>query len=130
MDHEQKGFTLIELLIVVVIIGILASIAIPKFNSTRQKAHKAAMMSDLKNVAYLQEVYHNENFTFTSSLASLNFGESDGVTISINEATNTGWAATAVHQGVPTGQCGVYHGSASSGNGSPGSTVGVTACDF
>lgn len=130
MDRRKDGFTLIELLIVVVIIGILASIAIPKFGSTRQKAFLAAMKSDLKNVAYLQEVYHNDNYTFTSSLTSLNFSGSEGVTITINEATNTGWAATATHQGVPSEQCGVYHGSANASGGDPASVVGVVACSY
>ena len=47
----SNGFTLIELLIVVVIIGILASIAIPKFANTKQKAYEASMRTDLKNLS-------------------------------------------------------------------------------
>lgn len=130
MDREQKGFTLIELLIVVVIIGILASIAIPKFSSTRAKAYRAAMMADLKNLAFNQEIYHNDNFTFTSSLAAVDFTASEGVSITINEASNTGWAATATHYGVPSEQCGIYHGDANASGGDPATVVSVVGCSF
>ena len=125
---KQRGFTLIELLIVVVIIGILASIAIPKFSATRDKAFTAAMKSDLKNLATNQEIHHNTNFTFSTSLATLEAVESDGVTITINEGTGTGWAATASHLGLPAEHCGLYHGDAAAAGGDPGPAEGVIAC--
>src|SRR5881227_3706989 len=55
MLRNRKGFTLIELLIVVVIIGILAAIAIPKFANTKSKAYVTAMKSDLRNLVTAEE---------------------------------------------------------------------------
>ena len=57
MVSNKKGFTLIELLIVVVIIGILAAIAIPKFANTKEKAYVASMKADLRNMATYEESY-------------------------------------------------------------------------
>jgi prepilin-type N-terminal cleavage/methylation domain-containing protein len=51
LSHRREGFTLIELLIVVVIIGVLASIAIPKFANTKDQAYSAQLRSDLRNLA-------------------------------------------------------------------------------
>ncbi|MCH1571391.1 MAG: prepilin-type N-terminal cleavage/methylation domain-containing protein, partial [Longimicrobiales bacterium] len=64
--RPNDGFTLIELLIVVVIIGILAAIAIPKFSATRERAFVASMKSDLRNLASLQELYYDQSFSFGS----------------------------------------------------------------
>ncbi|MGI8497322.1 MAG: type IV pilin protein, partial [Gemmatimonadaceae bacterium] len=61
----RKGFTLIELLIVVVIIGILAAIAIPKFANTKDKAYFATIKTDLRNLATAEEGYFADNQTYS-----------------------------------------------------------------
>ena len=128
--RSTQGFTLIELLIVVVIIGILAAIAIPKFSSVREKGFRAAMMSDLKNLAAQQELYHNTHYVFAGALADAEATVSEGVTVTINENTGTGWAATAAHAGVTGAQCGVYHGDANATGGDPALSPGVVTCSF
>lgn len=126
--NNRKGFTLIELLIVVVIIGILAAIAIPKFGSTRRKAFRSAMLSDLKNLASVQEIYHADNFTYSNDLVALGGVESEGVTLTINENSNIGWSATATHVGIPGESCAIFQGSAAPV--APATIEGVSSCTF
>jgi type IV pilus assembly protein PilA len=109
---KAKGFTLIELLIVVVIIGILAAIAIPKFANTKQKAYVAQMKSDLKNLATAEEAFFYDSAFYTTSQPSLNnYRTSTGVTMNILEATAQGWSARASHAQT-TRQCVLYSGAA------------------
>jgi len=128
MNARRDGFTLIELLIVVVIIGILAAIAIPKFTAAREKAFLASMKSDLRNLATLQDIYHNTNYTYSTVLADVGLIESDGITVDVVEATGTGWAATSTHLGVPGQWCALFQGSASAV--SPATVEGQMACTF
>ena len=114
MRKNNKGFTLIELLIVVVIIGILAAIAIPKFSATREKAYFAAMKSDLKNLASQQEIYYADSYSYTTDEGVLCFVESEGVTVTVGAADASGWSASATHQafGTTTDGCAIYYGNA------------------
>jgi prepilin-type N-terminal cleavage/methylation domain-containing protein len=110
--RDNKGFTLIELLVVVVVLGILAAIAIPKFSAAREKAYFAAVKSDVKNLASQQEIYYAENQSYTTSTVDLAFVESDGVNLSVT-ASLTGWSATATHDALLSSQgCAIYYGSA------------------
>ena len=70
MTSNRSGFTLIELLIVVVTIGILASIAIPKFANTKVRANLATMKSDLRNLASAMEAYFNDDRSMYASTVS------------------------------------------------------------
>jgi prepilin-type N-terminal cleavage/methylation domain-containing protein len=100
---NKKGFTLIELLIVVVIIGILAAIAIPKFANTKEKAYVAAMKSDLRNLATYEEQYAADNggAYFSGDGATQGFKSSQNVTINAAAVGGAGvtpdWSATASH---------------------------------
>ena len=117
-NTTRKGFTLIELLIVVVIIGILAAIAIPKFANTKEKAYLASMKSDLRNMATTEESYFADNQVYTAgsasnisgSTTSLNgFVPSAGVTIAAAASGGTGWSATSTHSAT-TKTCAIFVG--------------------
>ena len=102
---NRKGFTLIELLIVVVIIGILAAIAIPKFANTKDKAYVAQMKSDLRNLATYEEQYAADNngayFSGTATYTApvQGFTPSQNVTIVATAVAGppASWSATATH---------------------------------
>ena len=121
MSRNSKGFTLIELLIVVVIIGILAAIAIPKFANTKEKAIIASMKSDLRNLVTAQEAYYSDNSAqYATSTAALgtNYRGSAGVTVTINSSTNTGWQASTTHPSTVK-TCSLTMGGGSTVEGSP-----------
>ncbi|MGH7475357.1 MAG: type IV pilin protein [Longimicrobiales bacterium] len=132
MLKGRQGFTLIELLIVVVIIGILAAIAIPKFSATREKAYFSAMKSDLKNLQAQQEMYYSDpanNYQYApnATTVGLDFAASSGVTVDINNASQTGWDATAAHSALQSTQfCAVFVGDNASV--APATTAGVVTC--
>ena len=116
MVRNRKGFTLIELLIVVVIIGILAAIAIPKFAGTKSKAYVASMKSDLKNLVTAEESYFSDasQYGVVADLTGASvWAPTTGVTATVTLAADpaTGFAATATHAGATgTTACGVFVG--------------------
>jgi prepilin-type N-terminal cleavage/methylation domain-containing protein len=118
---DRRGFTLIELLVVIVIIGILAAIAIPKFAMTKDKAKMASVRTDLRNTMTAEEAYFADYSTF-GTLPQLqsnsNYSLSTGNTGQVLPSTN-GYTATINNGTISTGstQCTVQSGA--------GATAGV-----
>jgi prepilin-type N-terminal cleavage/methylation domain-containing protein len=112
VTRDSKGFTLIELLIVVVIIGILVSIVIPKFANGKERAMVASMRSDLHNLMTAEEAYFSNGLLYYNGVlpnAAFPFSVSPQVTVMLQNVTSTGWAATATHSG-STKTCAIYIG--------------------
>jgi prepilin-type N-terminal cleavage/methylation domain-containing protein len=119
MQRTRQGFSLIELLIVVVIIGILASIAIPKFADTKRKAYVTAMKSDLKNMVSAAESYFSDNNSYVGFASPTG---SPGVTLTFTGAA-TGWSGTATHASADGATCVIGTGTSTPANlteGQPG----------
>jgi type IV pilus assembly protein PilA len=115
---NRKGFTLIELLIVVVIIGILAAIAIPKFANTKEKAYLASMKSDLRNLITAEEAYFADSVKYTAATScasptpagSVAFCTTSGVVGPTITVTADGFTANVSHT-TTTKTCSIYVGS-------------------
>lgn len=126
MRPTRKGFTLIELLIVVVIIGILAAVAVPKFQNTKGKAYATSIKSDLKNLSSVQEDYFYYNEVYAPAINQLSFDGTDGVDLTIVEADGRGWSASATHPSAFPLTCAVYYGEAAPL--APATREGVIEC--
>ena len=115
MVLKNRGFTLIEILVVVVVLGALAAIAVPRYAGAKDKAYQAAMTADLRAAAIHQEQFASENhgqyFSGTATHDSpLNgFTPSKDVTVTFSSFNILGsqlgdWIAIARH-GQTTENC-------------------------
>jgi prepilin-type N-terminal cleavage/methylation domain-containing protein len=128
MRYDNKGFTLVELIIVVVIIGLLVSIVVPKFANGKERAIVTSMRGDLHNLLAAQEGYFSNAQTYYNGAVpnpGLPYSTSPGVTVTLSGVTAAGWGATATH--FATGRlCAIYVGTTAPP--APATAEGQIAC--
>ena len=124
---RRRGFSLIEIFFVLLVLGALTLIAIPKIRGMKRKAFVTMLTTDLRNLQHTQELYWHDADTYTADLGLLRFNSSADVNVevSVSAATRTGWSAVVRH--VPSAiHCAIYTGDAPP---QPPATVpGVIAC--
>jgi prepilin-type N-terminal cleavage/methylation domain-containing protein len=125
--NTRNGFTIIELLAVIAIIGILATLALPRYALLRQRAIVASMKTDLKNLATSQEGFFSTYQDYAAGTALIEapgpggggrvvFRASPSNTVVVTRhdgPKGVGWSATVTNPGVTdaaTDVCGVFAG--------------------
>jgi prepilin-type N-terminal cleavage/methylation domain-containing protein len=135
--RTRTGFTLIELLIVIVIVGILAAIAIPKFANTKDKAKIASMKTDLRNLMSAQEGHFADwqqyasatSATGPSNATTLVFAPTRGNTLSAPAVTANGFNATMTNSTLAEAKtCGIFVGATPPAGMAAGVNEGEVSC--
>lgn len=122
--RAAAGFTLVEVIIVVVIIGLLATIIIPRFSSARERALVTTMQSDLRNLLTHEEARKVDSGSYATAFPPAVWRPSTGVTGPTISLTPDGWTASVGHQS--TGRtCAIFVGSTSL---APATVEGVPTC--
>ncbi|PLW81615.1 pilus assembly protein [Kineobactrum sediminis] len=110
----QRGFTLIELMIVIAIVAILVTVALPAYQGYVIKANRGAAQSFLLDIAQRQQLYFNDTRTYASTAVELNLSTPERVasSYSVNFSVDAGPPPTYLITAVPlTGTSQVRDGS-------------------
>jgi general secretion pathway protein G len=67
VNKQQSGFTLIEIMVVVVILGILASVVVPRIMDNPDKARVAKAKQDIRALESALDVYRLDNFSYPTT---------------------------------------------------------------
>lgn len=104
--NRRPGFTFIELLVVMLLLGALSSMAVPRFREYKTRAFIATMQSDLGNLKIAQESHWAEHQQYTADTTALEFRITTNVAITItSKDLFGGYTAVATHSNVPGRQC-------------------------
>ena len=93
-SHRRSGFTLIELLLVLVILGVLAALVVPKFTNRSQQARETAAKADISNIETSLNAFEIDTGRFPSSEEGLN-------ALLQQPASVTSWRGPYLQRGMP-----------------------------
>ena len=98
MRRKKRGFTFIELLTVMVVMGLLAGIGVPRIRNMKERSYQSTLRTDLGTLRTAEEAYYAENLRYTTDLKALDFRPSSDVEIIIASTDPLkGWSALARH---------------------------------
>ena len=97
--REKKGFTLIEIIAVLVLLGILAAVAVPRFTNLQDKTREKAIQAAIAEVqARCSRIYANQILSNNGNSPAVT-----GITINVNLATNADYGGFTVSTTGATG---------------------------
>ena len=100
---NRPGFTFIELLTVMIVIGLLAGIGVPRIRTMKERSYQATLRSDLGALRTAEEAYFAENQRYATDVSALELRLSTRVTVTIESSDPLrGWKASARHMWLPT----------------------------
>ena len=117
MRKYMRGITLMELMIVLVIVGIMATLAYPSYREFAARAKRNEAKSALLQIATMQERFYLQNNTYTTDMTSLGFPVAGNFTtdsgtykINVTAADANNFAANAVYLNADNeaGKCGTF----------------------
>ncbi len=90
-DRHRKGFSLVELTIVVVILGVLATFAVPRFMSTVERTKASESFSYLTNIGSAQARYNAERGLYADSICKLDLALDTPEFFDVSSPSSADW---------------------------------------